>query len=51
MCQYQRIKGENQMPICEHTKSWCTYCVLGNRNTYKEAEEAEKAEKAKKGGE
>ena len=45
MCEYQRVK-ENQMPMCEYTKTWCTYCVLGNGKTYKEAE----AEKVKKGG-
>ena len=29
MCEYQRIE-ENKPPICEYTKDFCTYCVLGN---------------------
>lgn len=39
MCEYQRIE-ENKLPMCEYTKELCTYCVLGNRNTYEEAEKA-----------
>ena len=42
MCEYQRVK-ENELPMCDYTKSLCTFCVLGNAKTYKEAE-------AKKGG-
>lgn len=37
MCQYQIFKG-NDLPVCEYTKTLCTLCVLGNCNTYKEAE-------------
>jgi hypothetical protein len=37
MCEYQRIK-DDQLPMCEYTKTLCTLCVLGNGNTYKEAE-------------
>ena len=37
MCQYQII-NENEVAMCEYTKSLCTLCVLGNGNTYKEAE-------------
>ena len=40
MCEYQRIE-ENKPPMCEHTKDLCTYCVLGNRKTYEEAERSE----------
>ena len=44
MCEYQIIPqkvidGEVQksVPMCEYTKSPCTYCVLGNSQTYNEA--------------
>ncbi len=44
MCEYQIIPqkvidGELQksVPMCEYTKSPCTYCVLGNSQTYNEA--------------
>lgn len=43
MCDYAIVK-EGEMTICKYTKSFCTLCVLGNGNTYREAE-------AKKGGE
>jgi hypothetical protein len=39
MCKYQ-IFNEGEMPMCEYTKTECTLCVLGNGNTYKEAEKA-----------
>lgn len=45
MCEYQRIK-ENELPMCDYTKSLCTLCVLGNRKTYEEAQAHEE-----KGGE
>ena len=38
MCKYA-IFNEGKMPICEYTNTPCTLCVLGNGNTYKEAEE------------
>ncbi|MBQ8766076.1 MAG: hypothetical protein IJZ16_04670 [Clostridia bacterium] len=46
MCEFQRIPpsrvvdGETvakSLPICEYTKSLCTYCICGNSNTYNEA--------------
>ena len=46
MCEFQRIPpsrvidGETTVkgrPMCEYTKSPCTYCVLGNSKTYNEA--------------
>lgn len=40
MCEFQRIK-ENELPICDYTKNLCTFCVLGNANTYKEATKGE----------
>lgn len=43
MCSYQRIE-ENKPPICEYTKDFCTLCVLGNGNTYEEAERSKKDE-------
>lgn len=39
MCEYQIVE-ENKPPMCEYTKEPCTLCVLGNGNTYKEAEKA-----------
>ena len=41
MCEFQRVK-ENELPMCDYTKSPCTLCVIGNGNTYKEAVKAEK---------
>ena len=43
MCKYL-IVSENEMDICEYTKKPCTLCVLGNGNTYKEAQEKEQKE-------
>ena len=40
MCKYG-ILNEREILICEYTKTLCTLCVLGNGNTYKEAEEHE----------
>lgn len=45
MCQYAIFK-EGEVPMCEYTKTLCTLCVLGNGNTYKEAQAHEE-----KGGE
>lgn len=45
MCKYA-IVNEGKMPICEYTKRMCTLCVLGNGNTYKEAEEHEGKKKS-----
>jgi hypothetical protein len=39
MCKYQ-IWREGKLPLCEHTKTLCTLCVLGKAITYKEAEKA-----------
>lgn len=39
MCEYQRIV-DNNLPICDYTKKPCTLCVLGNCNTYNEAEKS-----------
>ena len=36
MCEYQKFQGE--LPICDYTKQPCTLCVMGNKNTYEEAE-------------
>lgn len=44
MCEYQRIThyaGVANLPICTFTNRICTYCVLGNADTYKKAKEAE----------
>ncbi len=44
MCDFAKI-NENNVYICEYTKSLCTLCVLGNGKTYKEAvKAAEKGE-------
>lgn len=35
MCEFQIYKGE--IPYCEYTKSACTLCVIGNKETYNKA--------------
>lgn len=37
MCKYQSF-NEKDLPMCEYTQKPCTLCVLGNCNTYNEAE-------------
>ena len=46
MCEFQKIppsiviNGETiarGQPMCEYTKTPCTYCILGNSKTYNEA--------------
>lgn len=39
MCDYAK-RNENNVLICEYTKTLCTLCVLGNRKTYEEAKKA-----------
>ena len=40
MCEYLRIRN-NKMPLCVVNNADCTYCVLGNAKTYKQAKEKE----------
>ena len=40
MCEYQRVE-DNKPPVCEYTKDLCTFCVMGNCKTYKEATRSE----------
>ena len=42
MCEYQRINGEETLPICDVDNKICTLCVLGNAKTYNEAKKKEK---------
>lgn len=37
MCKYQRVE-DNKLPVCDYTGKECTFCVLGNATTYKQAE-------------
>ena len=41
MCKYQQIE-DGKMPVCGYTKKACTLCVLGNMNTFNEAERSSK---------
>ena len=43
MCEYQRFNPDNEkeLPTCDVTNGFCTFCVLGNANTYKVAQERE----------
>lgn len=40
MCEYQKVNfyGKSKLPICDYTKSPCTYCIYGNADTYQKAE-------------
>ena len=44
MCEYQRIKpnDEKSLPMCIVDNNYCTFCVLGNSNTYNKAKQKEK---------
>jgi hypothetical protein len=35
------VYGGDQHPKCDYTKELCTFCVLGNQQTYKEAKKKE----------
>lgn len=51
MCEYQKYNKRNieALPVCKITRELCTFCVLGNANTYNKAKEAENSnEKEKK---
>ena len=49
MCEYQRIKEvknphkvyKPQVPYCQVTGGYCTYCVYGNGDTYNKAKKLE----------
>jgi hypothetical protein len=43
MCKYVIIT-DNDLYICEYTNQICTLCVLGNGNTYKEAQSQDQKE-------
>ena len=44
MCEYQRINpnDEKSLPMCIVDNNYCTFCVLGNSNTYNKAKQKEK---------
>lgn len=52
MCEYQRIKEvknphkvhKPQVPYCQVTGGYCTYCVYGNGDTYNKAKKSEDEE-------
>lgn len=48
MCEYMRLYGESQTPVCLYTMDFCTFCVLGNAKTYNEAKAKSKAKEGDK---
>ena len=44
ICKYQRFtkRGKSELPLCAHTKQYCTYCVYANKSTFNKAENSNK---------
>lgn len=49
MCEFMRVNPNNKvksdLPMCDYTKELCTFCILGNSNTYNKAKECECGER------